>query len=233
MTLDSYFDMRTGRRPSRTVLPVVIVLTATALPVRAGMTVLVLSDLAQARLEAISFFAAGYLLLAWVVKGLWNVLAGAFSSLPRISYRASLSLMLVSGLLMYVVLTMISGARELMTPGAWEKQGIGYQLRNDPPGSPKGDRLLAMESLKTRLWTFAGGNQGKFPVSIFDPAFPRKNWMHPNGDAFYCYLPPSEVAGREILVYEPATAGPQRYVLLSDGAIEQWNERKLKDQLSR
>ncbi len=33
------------------------------------------------------------------------------------------------GLLFTVVLAMISGARELMTPGAWEKQGATYRLK--------------------------------------------------------------------------------------------------------
>ena len=65
-------------------------------------------------------------------------------------YPNALALMLVSGLLMYVVLTMISGARELMTPGAWQKQGIGYQLRDEPGGTPKAERLRAMETLKGR-----------------------------------------------------------------------------------
>ena len=33
------------------------------------------------------------------------------------------------GLLFMLVLTMISGARELLTPGAWEKKGATYQLK--------------------------------------------------------------------------------------------------------
>jgi hypothetical protein len=35
--------------------------------------------------------------------------------------------------LFLLVLTMISGARELMTPGAWEKKGFTYQLVRDRP----------------------------------------------------------------------------------------------------
>lgn len=197
------------------------------------MTVFTLSEVAEARLEVISFFTVGYLLLAWAVKGLWNILTKTFESLPKLTYRAALSLMLVSGLLMYVILTMISGARELMTPGAWERQGIGYQLRDAPAQTDQGRRQTSMEELKSALWTFAQEHDGTFPAGVFDPAFPRSRWIHPMGNAYFCYLPPTETSSpsRKILVYEPATAGPKRYVLLSDGSIELWKENRLNTAL--
>ncbi len=37
-------------------------------------------------------------------------------------------------MLCVVVLTMISGARELMTPGAWQKDGFTYS-RTEPDGT--------------------------------------------------------------------------------------------------
>jgi hypothetical protein len=37
------------------------------------------------------------------------------------------------GLLFLLILTMISGARELMTPGAWEKHGSTYRLKDERP----------------------------------------------------------------------------------------------------
>ena len=33
-----------------------------------------------------------------------------------------------------IVLTMISGARELMTPGAWERNGVTYRLSESRGG---------------------------------------------------------------------------------------------------
>ncbi len=39
--------------------------------------------------------------------------------------------MIIWGLLFVLVLTMISGARELMTPGAWEKEGFTYVLAGE------------------------------------------------------------------------------------------------------
>jgi hypothetical protein len=75
------------------------------------------------------------LFCGWAVKGLWNVLRRQFPLLPALSYGRALSLVVVWGLLFVVVLTMISGARELMTPGAWRKQGWTYKLADAAPTS--------------------------------------------------------------------------------------------------
>ena len=48
--------------------------------------------------------------------------------MPRISYGKSLALVVIWGLLFLVVLTMIAAAREMMTPGTWQKQGLLYKL---------------------------------------------------------------------------------------------------------
>ncbi|HZN35588.1 MAG TPA: hypothetical protein VFB80_17285, partial [Pirellulaceae bacterium] len=82
-------------------------------------------------LQGISFFVAVVLGSAWAVKGLWSVLRRDWEWLPPLSYGRSLSLVVLWGLLFVVVLTMISGARELMTPGAWKKDGVTYSL-DDP-----------------------------------------------------------------------------------------------------
>lgn len=104
---------------------------------RAGMSaptladiprILTLSKTAGLRLDAISFFIVCLLAAAWAIQRVWNSLASDFPRLPRISYLRSFGLMGLWGLLFLLVLTMISGARELMTPGAWKKNGISYQL---------------------------------------------------------------------------------------------------------
>lgn len=91
-----------------------------------------ISEVAKMRLEALSFFVAGFFLAALGVKWLWNHLASEFTMLPRISYGKALGLLTLWGLLFVLVLTMISGARELMTPGAWERDGTTYKLRETP-----------------------------------------------------------------------------------------------------
>ena len=95
----------------------------------AGMPVVTLSDMAALRLSGISFFVALILLVAWCVRFLWNYLRRDFARLPLLTYRRSLALVLLIGLCFNIVLLMISGTRELMTPGAWEKHGVTYQLK--------------------------------------------------------------------------------------------------------
>jgi hypothetical protein len=97
----------------------------------AGMPSVTFSDMARLRLQTISFFLMGLLLSAAVVMAVWNSLARDFPRLPRLSYFKACGLVILWGLLFVVVLTMISGARELLTPGAWEKQGYTYKL-NEP-----------------------------------------------------------------------------------------------------
>lgn len=91
-----------------------------------------LTDVARLRLDSISFFLGVLLLCAWGVKAIWNALAKDFPRLPRMTYGRAIGVMTLWGLLFVIVLTMISGARELMTPGAWEKQGATYRLKGQP-----------------------------------------------------------------------------------------------------
>lgn len=98
---------------------------------------LTLSKLAKLRLDAISFFLVGLLASGWAIQLIWNSLTKDFPKLPRISYLRSLGLIALWGLLFLLVLTMISGARELMTPGAWRKNGLTYELAEpEKPESP-------------------------------------------------------------------------------------------------
>lgn len=100
--------------------------------VLAGMPSFSLTDVAKLRLDSISLFLVLLLLGAWGVKALWNALARDFPRLPRMTYGRALGVMTLWGLLFVIVLTMISGARELLTPGAWVKQGLTYKLKGRP-----------------------------------------------------------------------------------------------------
>ena len=106
----------------------VLVLAGTSIA-HAGMPQITLSDIARARLDSISFFLVVLLLLAGLVQLLWNYLAKDFQKLPRMTYGRALAAVTLWGLVFMLVLTMISGARELMTPGAWEKNGATYKLK--------------------------------------------------------------------------------------------------------
>lgn len=123
-----------------------------------------LADVAQMRLEVISFFGAMLLAFAALVQGLWNGLRKDFARLPRLSYFRALSVVALWGLLFLLVLTMISGARELLTPGAWEKVGATYRLAPEPPPieSEITERYEAITRLQEALW--AGRDNGTFPT---------------------------------------------------------------------
>lgn len=96
----------------------------------AGMPSFSLSDLASARVSAISFFLLLILLVALGVKALWNTMRRDFPRLPRLDFKRALALVVLLGLLFDVILLMIAGTREIMTPEAWEKSGTTYQLRD-------------------------------------------------------------------------------------------------------
>lgn len=112
---------------------IVAIMLASSTPAEAGMPAVVTEEVrlvlrldgtVRERIQAVSFFVAGILLSAFLVRGLWNFLALDFPRLPRLSYAKATALVLLWGLLFVVVLTMISGARELMTPGAWKSGTI-------------------------------------------------------------------------------------------------------------
>ena len=106
---------------------VIALLPATA---HAGMPAPVtLTDIGRMRLQTISFFLLVLVLSAALIQWLWNGLRPTFPRLPRLNFPRALGLVVLWGLLFIVVLAMISGARELMTPGAWEKHGATYRLK--------------------------------------------------------------------------------------------------------
>lgn len=198
----------------------------------AGMTVITLTDIARARIDALSFFLFTYLVIAWVAKLIWNQLAKSFSSLPRLKYLQALGVVFMTGLMFYVVLTMISGARELLTPGAWEKQGAGYRLREDGQAPPdKDERRQALRRIREAIWDYAKSHGGNAPASPLVEGIDPALWEFAGG-GLYCLMPGVRPAvGREILVYEPSAAGGRRFVLLADGSIEDRSEGTLKGQL--
>ncbi len=113
----------------RTFLLVLMLIGLLAEPVMAGMaSPPTLREVAKLRLQSLSFFIMVLLASALLIKLMWNGLRKDFTRLPHLSYLKSLCLVLLWGLLFVLVLAMISGARELLTPGAWKKDGATYRL---------------------------------------------------------------------------------------------------------
>lgn len=130
----------------RRILIVVLALMFAALPavVQAGMPSVLPSDLAERweqsyesrlRLQSISFFLVGLVVSVVAVKVIWNSLAANMLSLPRIDMARAAAIVVLWGLIFTLVLTMISGARELLTPGAWKQNGFTYELTTSPDAS--------------------------------------------------------------------------------------------------
>jgi len=177
-----------------------------------------------ARVQAISFFLLVLLSCTAIVKWLWNYLQRDFPKLPRLTFGKSLAGVLLWGLLFLIVLTMISGARELMTPGAWEKQGFTYKLTPqsnsaDEP-SPTEQRRQRLEQLRTALWHFAATHKGHFPSESEKPLIPAELWTVPEaGGMHFLYVPGQSVSETvSLLVYEPELDA-ERYVLQTNGDI--------------
>jgi hypothetical protein len=185
------------------------------------------------RFQAISFFLLGLLLSAAAIQWLWNYLRRDFSRLPRLTYGKAVAGVLLWGLLFILVLAMISGARELMTPGAWKKRGFTYKLAADsgqPPGeSPAQLRERQLEHLRTALWNFAAAHHGRFPSRPEVKVIPRKMWVIPGAAGMrFLYVPGQSVQGAPaLLVYEPELAPHARLVLQTDGDITRMESKEI------
>jgi hypothetical protein len=205
---------------------------------RAGMTMPTFSDIAQARLEVLSFFLVLFLALGFIYQKTWNSLVKDFQKLPRLGYRSALGVLAVCGLFIYVVLTMIAGTRELMTPGAWARSGMFYKMR-EPERDPKPwldtARRGSLERVRAALWTYSARHAGAFPESREAQDFPASEWqsIDPNGLPLV-YVPGLKPdKGADVLVYEPGSFGPKRFVLLSNGQIAQMNESELTHRVTQ
>jgi hypothetical protein len=186
---------------------------------KAGMTVYELTDVARMRGEDISFFLFLLALSALGVRFLWNYLARDFQW-PRLTFFKAFCLTGLLGLAMALALTIISGAREVMTPEAWTRQGSHYRL-NDVGSREMRER--SMDSLRSELLLYAQSHQGKFPPHDYAPEIPAKIWEAPDrAGTRYIYLG-SFNAGltNGILACEPRNFGDERLVLFMDGK-EAW-----------
>lgn len=215
----------------RTKLFGALVCLTPALPAHAGMTVYGLSDVYRLRLEEISFFIFLLLICAFIFKLLWNHATNGFTSLPRLKYLQSLSVCLIFGVATLLILTMISGIREVLTPGAWRKQGTSYRLA-DPSQEPA--RLRSLQQLRVALFDYARAHDGKFPPSDFVPEIPDKLWEAPDQQGnHYIYTGGlSTNAASTLLAVEPAAFGEVRYVLTVAGQIEKLSASELAERMT-
>jgi hypothetical protein len=182
------------------------------------------------RFQTISFFLVGFLLSAFGIQRLWNYLGKDFTILPRLTYRRALVLTGLWGLLFVLVLTMISGARELMTPGAWEKHGATYRLTNppstiSPPEELDRQRHQKLEWAREMLRLYADSHNGRFPTEPLEAGLTADAWETPGAaPRAYLYVQGQSLRGKNApLVYEPDVFGEIRLVLFTSGEIRRLN----------
>ena len=206
-----------------TIIGALLLTPATAL---AGMPQFMFTDLAQMRLSTISFFLVVIAVVGFGVQRLWNRLGLDFPRLPRLSYRGALAFVVLWGLVFHLILVMISGARELMTPGAWERDGATYKLRQVRPASQADQLHLArrqqLDRLRAALWQYAEQNEGRFPPDDYASGIPEAVWMVLDpSQLHYVYVSGSRTDGPKTpLSFEPGIYGRDRYVLYTTGEIE-------------
>lgn len=211
------------RPPLFAIVLALLLWSAGVSPAWAGMPSFRLTDVAAARLDVLSFFLMAYLVLTLVFKWIWNGLAKDFSWLPRLTYPRALGMMVVCGMFLYVILTMIAGARELMTPGAWRQVGITYTVEPEKQAKPWLDsaRQQSLERLRHGLFEYAKKHNGEFPPHTEALDFPRELWRGIDPDrTTYGYYPGRRAEeGNFIVAFEPYVYGSRRYVLLTTGEI--------------
>lgn len=198
-----------------------------------------LNEPAMMQLQSVSFFLFAILLAALGIKLLWNYLQKDFPKLPRLTFMKALGVVLLWGLLFIIVLAMIGGARELMTPGAWEKQGFTYKLTKEPEqksiANQESIRRQHLELLRTSLWHFAATHMGHFPSNEEMSVIPKELWEIPgSGGSLYTYHP-GKSAGHnlDILLFESEIDSDQCFVLRVNGDILMQRPAEIKDALKR
>jgi hypothetical protein len=188
-----------------------------------------LTEPGRQRLEVISFFLLVLIGCAWLVQRVWNSMRREFPILPRLSFPRAVGVIVLWGLLFVLVLTMISGARELMTPGAWEKVGLTYRLvpENPPVAAQISARVESIQRLGERLQSWESGRGG-----ADGPAALPDEWLRVEGvdGGRYVYVPAKQIirddpfgfdSDDRIWVHESESVGPERLVLLRNGVV-QW-----------
>ena len=200
----------------------------------AGMPSVHLTAVASMRLQTISFFLAGLLVASALIQRLWNYLQRDFAFLPRLSYGKALGVVLLWGLLFVLVLTMISGARELMTPGAWEKHGQTYRLANQadtPLREIRHDegREKNLELLRTVLWVYAKSHNGRFPLDRSVTEIPKTLWQVDDPSGMTYLYSGGQIAdqGHSVLACEPEIYGSERLALFTNGEIRRLGSAEL------
>ena len=133
------------------------------------------------------------------------------------------------GLCLGVVLTMIAGARELLTPGAWQQQGLLYKLRRLAARAGQAGRSESCWPGVGSIWRICKRRCGAMPTSTragspratLSPEIEPALWELPGvAEMRYLYVPGLKIGQPlRVLAFEPDVYGGDRLVLRTDGKI--------------
>lgn len=167
--------------------------------------------------------------------GCWRGLRKEFPQLPELSARSAFVMVALWGFVFLLALTMISGARELLTPGAWQKHGFTYQVidQNEPSTLTNGqwedeaherpvdERRERLRILGELLINYADSHDGNFPMQLSE-AVTNQEWLVLPGSPSveYHYHPEIQSDSRgELLLAEPNLYRESRFGYLTGGVV--------------
>ena len=147
----------------------------TTTTVYAGMSSVVLTEYGVRRITGLStaiFF--GLFVSTLLVRIFWGQLVKG-TDWPKPTLGKSFAATFLGGLLFFLVLVMIAGSRELLSPGAWVPDGILYKLAPQSDAEPENNdsahsdlelaRVQTLEKLRDHLQQQAKSENG-LPAEI-------------------------------------------------------------------
>jgi hypothetical protein len=199
---------------------------------RAGMPSFDLNDVVELRLQDISFFLLLIGVSAFGFQRLWNFSFRPLPKVPQLGFKHALGLTAIFGLLMLLVLTMISGARELLTPGAWRKQGSTYRLNSPANEEQRREQLLSLYGV---LQNYRASHDGKWPPHEYAPEIPFQLWrsLDADGTRLIYVNWPGTGSATNWLAIEPKSFGKARLGVTRDGEVGAVTDAELKELYGR
>lgn len=113
------------------------------------------------RLQALLLFLVGLVISVLAVRWLRNRLQKDLEWLPRLTFSRGIAFVTIWGFGFVLILTIISGARELSMPGARRQQGFTYKMDAEPKTINETQRAERMLLLFRELVELKGENWPK------------------------------------------------------------------------
>lgn len=209
----------------------------------AGMPSIVLSKEVMSHFVGISTAAFVILVIAaLLIRYSWNTIFSDMQ-ISRLSYKKSIGIAFLGGLLFLLVLVMIAGSRELLTPGAWKPRGNLYVLAdaprdpnsvpafdpktflptNDLPESLAAARYGALFQLRGRLLQYRQEHDNRWPADRKEAGFNADLWIIPASGGLNWLYSPND---KNYIVRQPDLSDGPLFFLDRQGLIHEMPDFK-------